>query len=75
MFSLPASCSSASAPEIVAQVTSPSGWNSSSLLQVSDRGAVASSRRVGKKRLWAEAATTDDWCQGVRELTTAILRR
>lgn len=55
--------------------TSTSGWNLLSRATSSGSGAAALRRSLTMNGLRAVAATLDDWCQGVVELTMAIFTR
>jgi hypothetical protein len=60
---------------IEAYPTSTSGRRSLSLATMSGSGAAASSRWLAMNGLRTVAATREDWCQAVVELTTARLTR
>lgn len=75
MYSRPRSCSSASTRSIDAYATRTSGWSASRPATISSSGAAASKRELRTNGLWIVAATRDDWCQAVVELTTAMVVR
>jgi hypothetical protein len=75
MRSRPAICSSASARMIDAYATSTSGCSSLSRATTSGSGDAASRRSLTMNGLRTVAATREDWCHAVVELTTAMLTR
>ena len=75
MRSRPASCSWASNLIIEAYPTSTSGCRLFSRATISGKRLAASRRSVAKNGLRTVAATREDWCHAVVELTTAMLTR
>ena len=52
-----------------------SGCQSLSRATMLARSSPESMRSVGTHRLWIDAPTRADWCEGFVELTTAVLTR